>query len=137
MNTATGKLIFSCEIPVRWGDMDSYGHVNNAMYMRYMEEARVQLLAKMGATMDGSGIDPVIINTGCTFMRPVVYPDTLRLDCFVSEPGRSSFMTRYEIYSASDTLNPVSNGYSKVVWMDHHSGKSVPLPDEIRAQLEN
>ncbi|SIS43474.1 acyl-CoA thioesterase [Neptunomonas antarctica] len=137
MSTDTGKLIFSCEIPVRWGDMDAYGHVNNAMYMRYMEEARVQLLAKMGATMNGNGIDPVIINTGCTFMRPVVYPDTLRIDCFVSEPGRSSFMTRYEIYSASDTLNPVSNGYSKVVWMDHHTGKSVALPAEIRIQLEN
>ncbi|WP_028467870.1 acyl-CoA thioesterase [Neptunomonas japonica] len=137
MSTDNRKLIYSCEIAVRWGDMDAYGHVNNAMYIRYLEEARVQLLAKMGAAMDGNGIDPVVINVGCTFMRPVVYPATLRIDCYVSEPGRSSFMTLYDIYSTSDTSQAVGNGYAKVVWMDHHSGKSVPLPTEIRAQIEN
>ncbi|WP_293265682.1 acyl-CoA thioesterase [Neptunomonas sp.] len=135
MSTDNKKLIYSCEIPVRWGDMDAYGHVNNAMYMRYLEEARVQLLAKMGATMDGSGIDPVVINVGCTFMSPVVYPATLRIDCYVSEPGRSSFMTLYDIYNTNDTTQAVSNGYAKVVWMDHHKGKSVPLPTKIRAQI--
>lgn len=136
MSTVTEKLLYSCEIPVRWGDMDAYGHVNNAMYMRYLEEARVQLLAKMGAKMDGGGVDPVVINVGCTFMRPVVYPDTLRIDCFVSEPGRSSFMTLYKIYSESAPSQAVSEGYAKVVWMDHHTGKSVPLPHEIRQQIE-
>lgn len=137
MSSDNKKLIYSCEIPVRWGDMDAYGHVNNAMYIRYLEEARVQLLAKMGATMDGNGIDPVVINVGCTFMRPVIYPATLRIDCYVSEPGRSSFMTLYDIFSSSDSTQAVSNGYAKVVWMDHHTGKSVPLPAEIRAQIEN
>ncbi len=137
MSTVAEKLIYSCEIPVRWGDMDAYGHVNNAMYMRYLEEARVQLLAKMGAKMDGDGIDPVVINVGCTFMRPIVYPDTVRIDCFVSEPGRSSFMTLYKIYSESDPSQAVSEGYAKVVWMDHHSGKSVPLPADIRQHIES
>jgi acyl-CoA thioester hydrolase len=131
-----GKLIYSTDIAVRWGDMDAYGHVNNAMYMRYLEEARVQLLAQMGAQMDGNGVDPVVINVGCTFMQPVVYPDTLTIRCFIAEPGRSSFMTYYEIFSQRQPDKPVSDGYAKVVWMDHHTGKSVPLPDIIRAQFE-
>jgi acyl-CoA thioester hydrolase len=135
MSTDKGKLIYSCDIAVRWGDMDAYGHVNNAMYMRYLEEARVQLLAEMGASMDGGGTDPVVINVGCTFFQPVVYPDTLKINCYVKDPGRSSFMTLYEVFSASNPENPVSEGYAKVVWMDHHSGKSVPLPDEIRTKI--
>lgn len=130
-----GKLIFTCHIPVRWGDMDAYGHVNNTLYMRYMEETRVQALAAIGAQMDGNGIDPVIINTGCTFMQPVFYPDTLRIDCYARDPGRSSFMTHYEIFSEKQPDTPVSEGYAKVVWIDHKAGKSVPLPDNIRDQI--
>ncbi len=64
------RSLYQCQIPVRWGDMDAYGHVNNALYMRYLEEARVQLLAKIGAAMDGNGTDPVVINVGCTFYAP-------------------------------------------------------------------
>ncbi len=135
MSEFEGKKIYSCRLPVRWGDMDAYGHVNNAMYMRYLEEARVQLLAEMGATMDGRGIDPVIINVGCTFLRPVVYPETLRIDCYVGDAGRSSFMTWYRIYAESMPEQPASEGYAKVVWMDHRSGRSVPLPEAIRAQV--
>lgn len=136
MQSELGTLLYTCTIPVRWGDMDAYGHVNNAMYLRYLEEARVQLLAKMGASMDGNGVDPVVINVGCTFYKPVVYPDTLSIACYVKDPGRSSFMTHYQIFSAADSRTPVSDGYAKVVWMDHHSGKSVPLPEQIRAQIE-
>jgi len=135
--TEEGKLIYSCEIAVRWGDMDAYGHVNNALYMRYLEEARVQLLANLGAAMDGNGVDPVIINVGCTFIQAVVYPETLRVDCYVKDPGRSSFMVLYKISRCSEPDTPVSEGYSKVVWMDHQTGKSVPLPAKIRQQIED
>lgn len=136
MSEIHGNKIYSCLIPVRWGDMDAYGHVNNALYMRYLEEARVQLLAELGAKMDGNGIDPVVINVGCTFLKPVTYPDTLLIDCYVADPGRSSFMTYYQLFSESDPETPVSEGYSKVVWMDHTTGRSVPLPDYIRKHLD-
>ncbi|WP_245600998.1 acyl-CoA thioesterase [Marinobacterium jannaschii] len=131
----TAKLIFSTHIDVRWGDMDAYSHVNNAMYMRYLEEARVQLLAEMGASMDGNGIDPVIINVGCTFLQPVTYPERLRIDCYVGAPGRSSFMSWYRIYPESAPDQLASEGYAKVVWMDHRSGRSTPLPEKIRRRL--
>lgn len=135
MENQQGTLIYQCELPVRWGDMDAYGHVNNAVYIRYLEEARVQMLVKMGANLDGSGIDPVVINVGCTFLKPVVYPATLRIDCFVKDPGRSSFMTTYQLFDTRQPDEPVGEGYAKVVWMDHHTGRSVPLPEAIRAQI--
>ncbi|WP_286238730.1 acyl-CoA thioesterase [Neptuniibacter halophilus] len=133
MSQEKGKLVYSCEIPVRWGDMDAYGHVNNAVYIRYIEEARVQLIEKIGVEMDPNGLAPVVINVGCTFLKPVVYPDRVRIDCYVKDPGRSSFMTEYEIYSQRSPESPVSIGYAKVVWIDHRTEKSVELPAQVRS----
>jgi len=137
VNAVTGPavLLATTEIKVRWGDMDAYGHVNNAMYLRYLEEARCQMLAAMDVALEGNRIAPVVINVGCTFLRPVVYPDTLTVRCFGSEPGRSSFMSTYEIFSEALGGAKVSEGYGKLVWMDHQLGSSVPLPEHVRLQL--
>lgn len=136
-NKELGLHLADCELSVRWGDMDAYGHVNNALYIRYLEEARCQMLAKLDVALAGEKIAPVIVNVGCTFLRPVVYPDTVLIKCFGSEPGRSSFMSRYQIFSQAQDMALVSEGYAKLVWMDHHSGKSVPLPEHIRQHLES
>ncbi len=130
-----GKLLHSCTLPLRWGDMDAYGHINNVQYIRYLEEARVQLLLKLGAGLEGAAQAPVIINVGYTFLRPLVYPDNLSIDCFVADPGRSSFMIHYHVYADSAPQQRAGEGYSKVVWMDNESGRSVPLPDFVRAQI--
>jgi len=134
-DTPNRKLLHQCQITVRWGDMDAYGHVNNALYMRYLEEARVQFLASIGATMNGNGTDPVIINVGCTFLRPVSYPATIIVKSFVGEIGRSSFMVWYELSTTDNPDQLCSEGYSKVVWMDHNTGRSVALPDIIRENI--
>ncbi|WP_067865602.1 acyl-CoA thioesterase [Neptuniibacter marinus] len=136
MDLEKSKLLYSCSIPVRWGDMDAYGHVNNAMYMRYLEEARVQLLDNMNVELDPNGLAPVVIDIGCSFIRPVVYPDQLRIDCYISDPGRSSFMTYYKVFSQHDDKAIVSHGHAKVVWIDHRIEKSVPLPDAVRALFD-
>ncbi|MEH6576034.1 MAG: thioesterase family protein [Amphritea sp.] len=138
LKTTTGQekqLLHTCHLAVRWGDMDAYGHVNNALYMRYLEEARVQFLAEIGAAMDGKGIDPVVINVGCTFLRPLTYPATIIINSYVGEIGRSSFMVHYELSTVANPGTLYSEGYSKVVWMDHNSGRSVPLPASIRNRI--
>ncbi len=131
------KPIFICRIPVRWGDMDAYGHINNAMYLRYMEEARIQLLYKAGIKMDGRGLGPVIVNASSTFLLPVTYPDTLVIECSVAEPGRSSFISYYRLYSQSLNDRLVCEGSAKIVWIDPDHGKSVPLPEKIRSMIED
>jgi len=127
-------LIHSLEMPLRWGDMDAYGHLNNTLYFRFCEEARVQALQAMGASLVGSGQEPVIINASCTFLRQVVYPDTLRVETHAGPAGRSSFMLFYQMYSEQQG-ELVCEGSSKVVWMDHATAKSTPLPEHIRQQL--
>jgi acyl-CoA thioester hydrolase len=131
-DTAALQPVFSCEIPVRWGDMDAYGHVNNTLYFRYFEEARFLWMVEKGIPLKGDN-HPVVVTIGCTFLRPIYYPETLRIDLYISEPGRSSFMVTYKVYSASQPETPAAEGYSKVVWVSSADGKSVPMPDQVRA----
>lgn len=129
--SSTSEPVFSCSIPVRWGDMDAFGHVNNTLYLRYIEEARFLWMQSEGISIGGESY-PVVVTIGCTFLRPVFYPDTLRIDCYISQPGRSSFMIDYRIYSGSDAENPTATSHSKVVWVEARTGKSMPLPDKVR-----
>ncbi|HPE59048.1 MAG TPA: thioesterase family protein [Thiolinea sp.] len=130
------RHLHTCVLPMRWGDMDAYGHLNNVAYFRFMEEARVQLLKVMQISDIEIGREaPVVINAGCTFLSQLTYPDDLRVVCLVGEPGRSSFMIWYEIYSSAQPDKPAAEGYSKVVWIDRETNRSVPLPEPLRQQL--
>jgi len=127
-------LVLTSLIPIRWGDMDAYGHVNNTVYFRYMEQARVEFLEKLGFQVMPKGSAPVIINASCTFLIPLNYPGVVEVRMFCGHPGRSSVPTHYEIRRQDDdTIH--ATGDSKMVWMDVASGKSVPIPDELRSEL--
>lgn len=129
--TQTRTEIYRTEIPIRWGDQDAYGHVNNTVYFRYAEQARCEWLEKMGFKVAPVGIAPVIINAACTFLRPLNYPGTVELRMFAGKPGRTSLETYYEMrVLGDDTL--YCEGSAKVVWMDAATGKSAPIPDAVR-----
>jgi acyl-CoA thioester hydrolase len=130
------KLLHTSLIPIRWGDMDAYGHVNNTIYFRFMEQNRVEYLEQQGYKVMPEGTAPVIINASCTFLVPLTYPGLVEIKMFCGQPGRSSIPTHYEIrLQGDDTL--YATGESKIVWMDVASGKSVAIPDELRAQLSD
>lgn len=132
MSTKNLNPLFSAHIPVRWADMDAYGHVNNAMYLRYMEEARIQFLVDKGIKIDGKGLGPVIINADSNYLKAVTYPDTLRVDCYLDQPGRSSFMSYYKLYSQAMDNTLVCDGSAKIVWIDTKTNLSVSFPENIR-----
>lgn len=125
-------VFYSYEIPVRWGDMDAYGHVNNTVYFRYFEEARFQLMKEKGIPAN-SDTHPVVVNIGCTFFKPIFHPDQLRVDIYINDAGRSSFMIYYKIFTRSHPESASAEGYSKAVWVSSDTGKSVPLPNNVRA----
>jgi acyl-CoA thioester hydrolase len=135
MNNHQLSAIFSTDIPVRWGDMDAYAHVNNTLYLRYMEEARILLLQRMGYALDDASQGPVVVNLQCTFLQPVVYPDSLTIECFADQAGNSSFMSYYKLYSQQQD-NLVCEGSAKLVWIDKKTTRSHPLPDDIRQMIE-
>lgn len=134
------KLIHTTRIPVRWGDMDAFGHVNNTVYFRYAEQARVEWLEAMGFSISGGSgeareVLPVIVNASCTFVIPINYPGVVELRMFAGAPGRSSLPTFYEMRLVGDD-RLYAEGAAKMVWMSPATGRSVVLPENVRALAE-
>lgn len=130
------KLQLTTRIPVRWGDLDRYGHVNNTLYFRYFEQARVEWVEQFGfpvAPDEAQGV--VIVHADCTFLIPVNYPATVVVKVYAGRPGRSSVMNWYELYVEGDE-RLFASGSAKIVWVDNRSGASLPLPERLRAALE-
>ena len=123
------------QIPVRWGDMDALGHVNNTIYFRYMEQARIEWLESLGLSVEaGRSESVVIVNASCTFLVPITYPATVEVRLSVGELGRSSIPTHYQMFCVGEeTL--YAEGEAKVVWINGATGKSAPLPDRVRDRL--
>jgi acyl-CoA thioester hydrolase len=127
------KLIHVTKMPIRWGDMDAYGHVNNTVYFRYMEQARVEWIEAMHVPVRPGGAGPVIINASCTFLKPMNYPGIVEVRTYVGHPGRSSVQSHVDMLIEGELY---AEGAAKIVWMDTQTGKSVPIPDHVRAVLE-
>ena len=120
---------------IRWGDMDAMGHVNNTVYFRYIEQARIDWFSQLDCAPDPQGEGPVIINARCTFLRQLTYPGDIEVKTFVGDFGRTSFETYHEIRRV-DALDELSaEGGAKVVWVNFPQQKSTPLPDELRTRL--
>ena len=133
---AQHRLVHTYAMPIRWGDMDAMWHVNNAVYFRYIESARIAWFESLGFVADPRGTGPVVVNASCTFLRPLVYPGDIELRTFAGQPGRSSFETRVEIRRNGDATL-CAEGRAKVVWVDHAAGRSIPLPDAMRRLVED
>lgn len=128
-------LLGHTRMPLRWGDMDAMGHVNNTVYFRYLEQARIELFERLGCPATPGGIGPVIVNAQCTFLRQLRYPGEIEISSWAGELGRSSFQTLHQIRRLDDPERLYAEGGAKVVWVDQRVEKSVPLPDAIRERL--
>jgi acyl-CoA thioester hydrolase len=134
----TFHTVFEMSMPIRWGDMDAFGHVNNTVYFRYMEQVRISWFEVLGiAGGNGEGEGPVIVNASMEFLRQLHYPGDVIGRMSVAKPGRSSFETRFELYRADDPGTPYAKGAAKCVWINYAAGKSTPIPDMLRTAIES
>jgi acyl-CoA thioester hydrolase len=92
------RFTFAC--PVRWSDLDAYGHVNNARFLTLYEEARVALMfieaRKAGLTSFEQGV--VISRHEIDYMRPVDYTDPVHIELWIEEIRPSRFTVVYELF---------------------------------------
>jgi acyl-CoA thioester hydrolase len=132
---ADKTLVFEMQMPMRWGDMDAMGHINNTLYFRYMEVVRLEWLFKTGVNMSPPGQGPVIINAFCNFLGQLQYPGDLRVTLFVANPGRSSFDTYHTIERLDQPGQIYAEGGARAVWTDYVAKKSMPMPDWFRQHL--
>ena len=122
-------------IPIRWGDMDAMGHVNNIVYFRYMEQARIswfEHLVPGAEAWKSTGI--VIANASCNYKRAIAYPGVVEVRLYVGAPGGASVPTSYELRVDADPV-PYADGAATVVFIDMRTQKSKRIPEAIRARL--
>lgn len=123
-------------VPVHWGDQDSFGHVNNVMYLRWAETARVDYLMRVGIwrSYEITRVGPIVASITCDYRRALEYPETVRVGARITGIGTSSFKMAHRIVS-------VTHGFvaaeltSVLVFYDYNTKRAVRLPDEIRATI--
>jgi acyl-CoA thioester hydrolase len=129
------KLVHQMTMPIRWGDMDAMGHVNNTLYFRYLEICRIEWFRAIGCEPNPAGEGPLIVNAFCNFYRQLEYPCELRVTMYVSDPGRSSFESWVTMERVDQPGLVYADGGATTVWVDFPKQKSAPLPDWMRAHL--
>jgi acyl-CoA thioester hydrolase len=129
---AEGKLVHVQRMQMRWGDMDALGHMNNTVYFRYFEQARISWFDSIGADYRSLPEGPILGSIACRFMVPVVYPADLEVTLLAGRPRRSTFALFSEIRDAGRVY---ARAEAVMVWIDLKDGKSRPLPEWVRVLL--
>jgi acyl-CoA thioester hydrolase len=127
------KLVYETVIPIRWGDMDAMGHLNNASYFRFLETARIDWLYSIGGKPDPAGEGAVIANAFCNFYKQLEYPGDVLVKVFVSDPGRATIDTWATMERVDQPGVIAAAGGATLIWVDFPKQKSVALPDWMRA----
>ena len=124
-------------LPVQWGDMDAYQHVNNVVYFRWFESARIAYLEKIDlkSLYHTAGIGPILAAIACDYRRQLTYPDTVAVGARISRIGRSSFDMEHVLFSTQQRA-VVADGRSTIVTFDYRQQKSTPVPHDIRRKIE-
>ena len=126
------KLVHEMPLSIRWGDMDAMGHVNNTVYFRYLETARIEWMRSIGCNPDPSGQGPVVLNAFCNFYKQLEYPGDVCVKIYVSDPARTTFETWGTMERADQPGVISAAGGATVVWVDFPSQKAMDLPQWMR-----
>lgn len=123
-------------VATRWKDNDLFGHVNNVVYYSYFDTV-VNLYLIETAEFD-IHTDPVVgyvVNSGCTYLSPIGYPDRLTIGLRVDKLGNSSVHYGLAVFRNEETTAS-AYGHFVHVFVDRRVDKPVPLPQPIRTALE-
>lgn len=126
------------EFPLAWGEMDSFGHVNNIIYFRYFESARIACFDRIGypALMAESSVGPILAATECRFRIPLTYPDELIAGTVIESLGADEFEMGYAVFSRrKDAV--AARGSGRIVSFDYGRQTRVPIPAAIRDGLQS
>lgn len=139
MSSKRNSYPIQLEQELAWGEQDALGHINNTLFFRYFENARVAHFAAIGLgfpSPGSGGCGPILASTQCNFLRPLTFPDRIRIECGVSRIGTSSFTQSYRIFSFQQQTW-VAEGEAVTVYYDYGAAKSAPLPEQLRQRIES
>ena len=126
------RLVHEMCMPIRWGDMDAMGHVNNTVYFRYLETVRIDWMSSIGCQPAPQGEGPVIVNAFCNFYKQLEYPGDIRVKMYVSDPGRTTFESWATIERVDQPGVIFAAGGATTIWIDFPQQKAKTLPDWMR-----
>ncbi|AOB30631.1 thioesterase [Bordetella sp. H567] len=122
------------EMPLRWGDSDALNHLNNTLYFRLMEEARMQLLYAAGISLPADA-GPILAHASCDFLRPLTYPASVQVTHTLTRLGRSSMEFELVLDKVGDSRGPCARGRNVLVWLDYVGNRPQPWPTHVLARL--
>jgi acyl-CoA thioester hydrolase len=129
------KFVHEMHMPIRWGDMDAYGHVNNTVYFRYMEQARVEWITSLGYDVAPGDESMLMMNGFCNFHQQLAYPGELILKTYIGNIGRSSLDVYTSMALTTEPEVIAAVGGATMVWVDLKTGKSTPWPEHVISKL--
>lgn len=123
--------VFCCVMPIRWGDMDALGHVNNTEYFRYVQEARAILFEQVQVVQPYERVG-VLAHASCDFVKPLLYPGDVVVSLVLTRVGRSSMEFDFLIELQQEPGVVYARGKNIIVCTDMSRGVSSPwTPDEL------
>ena len=125
------------EIPVAWGEMDAFQHVNNIVYLRYFESARIAYFERLGYIefRQTTGIGPILGSLQCRFKIPITYPDQVFVGTWVSQIDADRFIIKFQIVSQKHQ-KVAAEGEGVIVSYDYRENKKAPLPEEVKQRIQ-
>jgi acyl-CoA thioester hydrolase len=126
------------EIPVYWGDQDTFHHVNNVTYFRYFEHARIAYLDRVRTWdfLERTGTGPIMASTHCRFCAPLTYPDVVSVGARVADIGHDRFTMKYRV--VSHRLSKIAaEGDAMLVYYDYRNNVKVPIPEEMKQNIHD
>jgi acyl-CoA thioester hydrolase len=136
MNRPTAEYPVVVEIPLAWGEMDAYGHVNNIVYFRYFETARMAYFERLNAPdfINRNPLGPILASTSCRFRAPLAFPDRVSVGARVARVDEDRFVMFYAVYSHR-LQKTAAEGEGTIVCFDYRENRKALLPEELKRKI--
>lgn len=137
MQRPLGRWPVRTTLPVLWGDMDAFAHVNNTVYLRWFECGRIAYFERLGLTDRRTieRVQPILAHTRIDFRKALTYPDTVTIETTVTRLGNSSFTMGYRVRSEAHDGALAAEGEGVVVLLDAATGGKCPLSEQQREAI--
>ena len=123
-------------LPLAWGQMDAFAHVNNTQYFRWFEDVRMAFFQACGIIehMETHQVGPILARTQCRFMAPLTFPDRVHVGTRVEEVGDDRFTMVYRVVSEAQAV-VAAEGDGRIVMYDYTANTKAPIPPSVRARI--
>jgi acyl-CoA thioester hydrolase len=129
-----GDYRVAITLPVQWGDMDAMGHVNNVVFFRWFESARVAYLDRVAFESSSQQLGPILASVKCDYRRQLNFPDDVTIAARVTRMGRTSLSMTHAVFSRQQQAI-VAEGDSTIVVFDYQANKPHPIPEALRQAI--